>query len=215
MLENYFSFIDFINESVVIGEWGGKYLPGSLDHQFQNMFVDWLVKNDLRNAIYWALNPNSVDTGGVLQSDWLSLHPEKLALISRLQPNPSKIFYDKNSGKYFYSLNEDTYAPQRPKSAPRQPRPLNLEKEQSESPEDIKKSMQQTLDKLQLSHQNLTDNYRVLHQLVQSLVELESAKLQYEFNLRLHQLQTRKKPPVQKKKQKEPEIKPSEVEPKV
>ena len=39
----------------------------------------------------WCLNPNSGDTGGLLDYDFLTPKKEKLALLDRVQPNPTFI----------------------------------------------------------------------------------------------------------------------------
>lgn len=39
---------------------------------------------------YWCLNPNSADTGGLLEDDWLTPTPRKINLTNRAQPNPTK-----------------------------------------------------------------------------------------------------------------------------
>lgn len=33
---------------------------------------------------YWALNPDSGDTGGILLDDWKTVHEGKMALLQRL-----------------------------------------------------------------------------------------------------------------------------------
>ena len=51
---------------------------------WQDAFVDYLIANDARSFFYWSLNPNSGDTGGLLQDDWRTVNPGKLALLQRL-----------------------------------------------------------------------------------------------------------------------------------
>ena len=43
-----------------------------------NDLVDYLISIDQRNTYFWCLNPNSGDTGGLLQNDWTT--PETYAL---------------------------------------------------------------------------------------------------------------------------------------
>jgi endoglucanase len=38
----------------------------------------------MKNNFYWAVNPNSGDTGGVLLDDWLTWNNDKLLLLQRL-----------------------------------------------------------------------------------------------------------------------------------
>lgn len=65
-----------------IGEFGGRY-EGD-DRVWQDAFVDYLLAKDIRIWFYWALNPNSGDTGGVLLDDWKTVHEGKMALLRRL-----------------------------------------------------------------------------------------------------------------------------------
>ena len=39
-------------------------------YKFYTGLVDYLIDIDQRNTFFWCLNPNSGDTGGLLQSDW-------------------------------------------------------------------------------------------------------------------------------------------------
>ncbi|KAF8373870.1 hypothetical protein PRIPAC_80299, partial [Pristionchus pacificus] len=75
---------------VVIGEWGGKAKPGTRDAKWNNWFVDWIRDKCMTNNFYWALNPNSGHTGGLLEDDWKTPIQHKLDLVNRAQPNPTK-----------------------------------------------------------------------------------------------------------------------------
>lgn len=74
------------SHAVVIGEWGGRYGHGGdpADKVWQDALVDWLITKDLRSSFYWSWNPNSGDTGGVLQDDWSTVWDDKMALLRRL-----------------------------------------------------------------------------------------------------------------------------------
>lgn len=74
--------------SVVIGEFGGLY-TGS-DKVWQDLLVDYLVGARIP-GLFWALNPNSRDTQGLLKDDWSTPETEKLKLLERLQPRPTKV----------------------------------------------------------------------------------------------------------------------------
>lgn len=54
------------------------------DQVWQDAFVDYLPAEDIRIFFYWALNPNSGDTGGILLDDWRTVHEGKMALLHRL-----------------------------------------------------------------------------------------------------------------------------------
>lgn len=41
-------------------------------------------------------NPDSGDTGGLVDEDWVTPIEPKLELLAKVQPNPTKVFVDKN-----------------------------------------------------------------------------------------------------------------------
>jgi endoglucanase len=82
-------FIDS-GHAVIIGEFGGKYGEGDpRDVQWQDALVDYLLRKGVGSAFYWAWNPNSDDTGGILDDDWITLREDKLTLLKRLWAGPS------------------------------------------------------------------------------------------------------------------------------
>jgi endoglucanase len=65
---------------VLVGEFGTKLeLPS--DQQWLQTLVGYLQSNGM-SFTFWALNPNSDDTGGLLQDDWTSLRTEKHNLLA-------------------------------------------------------------------------------------------------------------------------------------
>lgn len=72
--------------AVILGEFGGRYGEGGnpKDRAWQDMLVQYLVERRVNSAFYWSWNPNSKDTGGLLQDDWKTIWPDKLALLKRL-----------------------------------------------------------------------------------------------------------------------------------
>ncbi|MCX7854120.1 MAG: cellulase family glycosylhydrolase, partial [Caldilineales bacterium] len=72
--------------TLVVGEFGGRYGHGGdpKDRVWQDALVDWLIVKNLRSAFYWSWNPNSGDTGGILQDDWNTVWSDKMALLYRL-----------------------------------------------------------------------------------------------------------------------------------
>jgi endoglucanase len=71
--------------AVILGEFGGKYGEGDpRDVQWQDALVDYLLGQGVSSAFYWAWNPNSGDTGGILDDDWITVREDKLALLKRL-----------------------------------------------------------------------------------------------------------------------------------
>ena len=71
--------------AVILGEFGGKYGEGDpRDVRWHNALVDYLIGKGATSAFYWSWNPNSGDTGGILDDDWISVRNDKLALLKRL-----------------------------------------------------------------------------------------------------------------------------------
>ena len=71
---------------IVFGEFGGKYGHGGdpRDVAWQNKIVDYMIEKNMRSSFYWSWNPNSGDTGGILQDDWQTVWNDKVALLHRL-----------------------------------------------------------------------------------------------------------------------------------
>ena len=66
---------------VWIGEFGGRQTDDdSKEGIWQQQFVDYVSEQSLGFA-YWSWNPNSTDTGGILQDDWLSVEEPKQELL--------------------------------------------------------------------------------------------------------------------------------------
>ncbi len=72
--------------ALAIGETGGRYGHGGSpkDKLFQDALVDYLISKDIRDVFYWSWNPNSGDTGGILQDDWRTVWQDKLDVLGRL-----------------------------------------------------------------------------------------------------------------------------------
>jgi aryl-phospho-beta-D-glucosidase BglC (GH1 family) len=73
--------------TLLVGEWGGRYTdetdPMHSDEQWQNTLRAALRDHGL-SSFYWALNPNSGDTGGLLKDDWTTPVKRKLELLDGL-----------------------------------------------------------------------------------------------------------------------------------
>jgi endoglucanase len=72
--------------AVSIGEFGGRYGHGgnAKDKIWQDALVKYLLKKKMTNTFYWSWNPNSGDTGGILQDDWLTPWQDKMDLLLTL-----------------------------------------------------------------------------------------------------------------------------------
>lgn len=94
--------------TIVVGEWGGKMEPGSLDEKWQNAFGDWLYTNNI-DSFYWCLNCNSGDTHGLVADDWKTPVQRKLDLLARVYPSPTEFKLQfKTSGNSSSSTCIDT-----------------------------------------------------------------------------------------------------------
>ena len=104
----FFSFREHINQSMIVGAWGGKYLPDTKDRIWQPFFANYLAEKDIRDTIYWNLHP---DGGGLLSAGWVIANPEKGELLDIIQPDPTDVSFDDESGEtqYMYTANKATY----------------------------------------------------------------------------------------------------------
>jgi endoglucanase len=86
--ESWFGFIKANAKSALVpSEWGGA----AVDYTWQQTFATWLASQDIGDNFYWCLNPDSGDTQGLLEDDWVTQIPQKLAFCITAQPNPSAI----------------------------------------------------------------------------------------------------------------------------
>ena len=70
------------------------YLGGQMsgnDLIWMNAFANYLVEIDAPDNWFWCVNPDSGDTGGLLENDWKTPVIPKLNLLQFVQPNPTKI----------------------------------------------------------------------------------------------------------------------------
>ena len=73
---------------ILIGEFGGRQVDASSkEGLWQRQLVSFIQQKKLHFA-YWSWNPDSSDTGGILQADWRTVEPEKQQLLNQLLPAP-------------------------------------------------------------------------------------------------------------------------------
>ncbi|MGH2458338.1 MAG: cellulase family glycosylhydrolase [Chloroflexota bacterium] len=65
---------------ILVGEFGGPSVGTDTEGLWQRTLVDYIKAKGL-HFTYWCWNPNSADTGGLLEDDWLTIHPDKQALL--------------------------------------------------------------------------------------------------------------------------------------
>jgi endoglucanase len=69
---------------VLIGEFGGRSVGDDREGLWQRSLVTYLQLNGF-DYTYWCWNPNSGDTGGVLQDDWTTVDQAKLSILRAYQ----------------------------------------------------------------------------------------------------------------------------------
>ena len=85
--ETHFGYLVDRGYAVIIGEFGGRYGTGGgdpRDREWQDTLINWMDGKGMTNFFYWSWNPNSGDTGGILQDDWQNIWEDKVALLSQL-----------------------------------------------------------------------------------------------------------------------------------
>ncbi len=86
----------YINEEdiapLLIGEWGG-HMDGDKNQKWMDLLRDYMVDNHI-NHTFWCLNPNSGDTGGLLDSSFSVWDEEKYSLFEL------SLWQTQESGKY-------------------------------------------------------------------------------------------------------------------
>ncbi len=78
----------YIHESgtapILVGEFGAKNVgTDTVEGRWIRQFADYMGRKGI-SWTFWAWNPNSGDTGGVLQDDWRTVNPAKMSLLTAL-----------------------------------------------------------------------------------------------------------------------------------
>jgi endoglucanase len=69
---------------ILVGEFGAKQVhPATVEGKWIIQFTDYMAERGI-SWTFWAWNPNSGDTGGVLRDDWTTIHDDKMALLTSL-----------------------------------------------------------------------------------------------------------------------------------
>jgi len=114
--DEHFGYLKKLGYAVAIGEWGGNpdfpnkaetrkqkmfgYLTDkTVDWKWQQAFANYLIKRGITDNIYWAINPESGDTGGVYNhaydpvsntagwGTWTGINQQKLNLLKKIWGN--------------------------------------------------------------------------------------------------------------------------------
>jgi endoglucanase len=69
---------------VFVGEFGAKQVStDTVEGRWFREFTDYLASTGMSWS-FWAWNPNSGDTGGILQEDWITINQAKMDVLSEL-----------------------------------------------------------------------------------------------------------------------------------
>jgi endoglucanase len=86
--EEWFGFLTgYYDNPVCIGEIGGW--NAGPDADWHRLILDYLKSHGITNFYYWCLNPDSIDTGGLLAMDWTTVDQNKIDWCYNLQPDPT------------------------------------------------------------------------------------------------------------------------------
>jgi endoglucanase len=103
---------------VLIGEFGGRQVDQkSQEGIWQRKLVDYISQKNLSFA-YWSWNPNSDDTGGILQDDWISVDAPKQEILQGLLRANS---FAQSSASTPISSQSSNSRPSSPQSSSSQP----------------------------------------------------------------------------------------------
>jgi len=92
---------DATGSPVIVGEWGGtmNVISGIDELKLTKILIDYHKKRCIADAFWWAMNPESTDTGGLFLPDWTTPIELKWTLMAEMQPFPSRV--TRSSGTYF------------------------------------------------------------------------------------------------------------------
>jgi aryl-phospho-beta-D-glucosidase BglC (GH1 family)/chitodextrinase len=65
---------------LLIGEWGGRLGQDARQDKWMTALRDLMIEHGIHHT-FWALNPNSGDTGGLLLDDWATWDEQKYAML--------------------------------------------------------------------------------------------------------------------------------------
>lgn len=80
--DRHFGYLIAKGYTIVPTEFGGRYVDK--DKQWGDAFVSYLRGKGIAGFYYWCLNPNSGDTGGILNDDWYTVNQDKMTLLRRI-----------------------------------------------------------------------------------------------------------------------------------
>jgi len=84
--ESHWAYLQEQNQApVLIGEFGANTVSDTtVEGVWFRTLMDFMKQHNM-SYTYWAWNPDSSDTGGLLQADWQTLDPAKMSILSTYQ----------------------------------------------------------------------------------------------------------------------------------
>ncbi|WP_265445870.1 cellulase family glycosylhydrolase [Acetivibrio straminisolvens] len=76
---NWYYIVEQNIAPMFIGEWGGKLIKDN-NRKWLECLGTFIAEKKLHHT-FWAFNPNSADTGGLMLEDWKTVDEEKYAII--------------------------------------------------------------------------------------------------------------------------------------
>jgi len=102
--ENMYEVLDYqmgslpgtLQKGIIVGEWGGPLQD--LNGEVLEIIGNYLQERCMASNIWWSLNPESTDTGGLISPGWNGFEEKKLKLLQTVMPHPSSLLPQKNKG---------------------------------------------------------------------------------------------------------------------
>lgn len=76
---NWYYLAENNTAPILVGEWGGK-LTNADNKKWLQLLAGFIAKKNL-HFTFWAFNPNSGDTGGIMLDDWNTVDTAKYAIV--------------------------------------------------------------------------------------------------------------------------------------
>lgn len=82
--QKHWAYLQKLGVPVYVGEFGGYSMGQDAEGVWQRTLVSFLKTNKI-SYTYWAWNPDSGDTGGILQNDWKTVNQNKIDVLDAFQ----------------------------------------------------------------------------------------------------------------------------------
>ena len=82
--QKHWAYLQKLGVPVYLGEFGGYSMGQDAEGVWQRTLVSFLKTNQI-SYTYWAWNPDSGDTGGILQNNWKTVNQSKMDVLNSYQ----------------------------------------------------------------------------------------------------------------------------------